>query len=299
MRSKVWLSACVAVALAFPLGAAAQQEEGDPAVLALMAAANEQLRALGMGLSVEQVEFFTYGEGRPLNRAHQSGNRRVPGDPRRQADGNNITYLVDQSDGNTASGLPSADSEAAIDRALATWGADSCMSNAKLVKRVDTGEDPDVFDGLLGYGSVGTPFLADIVEGGWLPRPFFEALAPGGGRGIVAVTLTFTFNDPVTGEPTDINGDNFLDVAFTEVYYNDNFGDPNGDRPANKWGIDVALPRVDVETVAVHENGHSLELGHFGPPPAALMNPRYAGISQDLHPIDHAGLCSVWGSWPK
>ncbi|MES1241714.1 MAG: hypothetical protein ABUT39_08855 [Acidobacteriota bacterium] len=299
MKSKVWLSACVALALAFPMGASAARpgEEGDPAVLAMMAAANEQLRAMGLNLSVEQVEFFTFGESRPLNRAHQSGNRRVPGDPRRNADGNNMTYLVDQSDGNTASGLSAADTEAGIDRAMATWAAEPCMTT--LLKRPDTGEDPDVFDALLGYGSVGTPFLADIVEAGWMPRGFFEAQAPGGGRGIVAVTITFTFRDPVTGEPTDIDGDNYLDTAFSEVYYNDNFGDPNGDRPANTWGLDVALPRVDVETVSVHENGHSLELGHFGPPPTAVMNPRYAGILHDLRPIDHAGICAVWGSWPK
>lgn len=297
MRSKVWLSMCLGLALAFPMGAAAQQGEGDPAVLALMESANEQLRALGLNVAVEQIEFFTFGESRPLNRAHQSGNRRVPGDPRRNADGNNITYLVDLSDGDTASGLTAAETELGIDRAMATWAADSCM--ATLVKRPDTGEDPDVFDAVLGYGSVGTPFQADIIQAGWLPRGFFEAYFPGGGRGIVALTLTFTFIDPVTGEPTDINGDNYLDVAYTEVYYNDNFGNPNGDRPANTWGLDVALPRVDVESVAVHENGHSLELGHFGPPPAAVMNPRYAGIVQDLHPIDHAGICSVWGSWPK
>lgn len=296
MRSKVWLSMCC-LALALPMGAVAQQGEGDPAVLSMMAAANAQLRALGLNVSVEEVEFFTFGEGRPLNRAHQSGNRRVPGDPRRNADGNNITYLVDLSDGNTASGLSAANTEIGIDRAMASWAADKCMAN--LVKRPDTGEDPDIFDALQGYGSFGTPFLADIVEGGWLPRAFFESLAPGGGRGIVAVTLTFNFNDPVTGQPTDIDGDNYLDTAFTEVYYNDNFGDPNGDRPANKWGLDVALPRVDVETVSVHENGHSLELGHFGPPPTSVMNPRYAGILQDLRPIDHAGICAVWGSWPK
>ena len=63
--------------------------------------------------------------------------------------------------------------------------------------------------------------------------------------------------------------------------------------------IDVPLPGIDVETVALHENGHSLELGHFGPPPAAVMNPVYAGMRQSPLAIDHAGSCAVWGSWPK
>src|SRR4029077_1900013 len=110
--------------------------------------------------------------------------------------------------------------------------------------------------------------LADIVEAGWLPRAFFEALGPGGGSGILAVTFTLIFTEGSPPAPSDINGDNYLDTALAEVYYNDNFGDPNGDRAGTRWGIDVALPGIDVETVPLHENGHALELGHFGPPPA-------------------------------
>jgi hypothetical protein len=67
----------------------------------------------------------------------------------------------------------------------------------------------------------------------------------------------------------------------------------------NPWGINVALPGIDVETVALHENGHSLGIGHFGPPPAAVMNPVYAGIRHSPLAVDSAGMCSVWASWPK
>lgn len=42
--------------------------------------------------------------------------------------------------------------------------------------------------------------------------------------------------------PTGINGDNYMDTALNEVYHNDNFGDPNGTRPGNPWGINVNLP---------------------------------------------------------
>jgi hypothetical protein len=167
-----------------------------------------------------------------------------------------------------------------------------------LRKRADSGEDPDIFDSFFGFGGFGNPFLADIVEAGWLPRAFFEAVGgPGGGRGILA--LTFIFIDPATGQPTDINGDNYLDSALNEVYYNDNFGNPAGDRAGNPWAINLALPAIDVETVALHENGDSLELGHFGPPPAAVMNPGYAGIRHAPLPTDHAGMCAVWGAWPR
>src|SRR5262249_18781534 len=147
----------------------------------------------------------------------------------------------------------------------------------------------------------GTLFQADIVNAGWLPKAFFNAIGggPAGGHGILAVTFSFVFTDGA-GHPTDINGDQQLDTAFAEVYYNDNFGNPvPGDRVNNPWGININLPGIDVETVALHENGHALELGHFGPPPPAVMNPVYAGIRQSPFPVDSAGMCSVWSSWPQ
>src|SRR6185295_14820000 len=90
-------------------------QEGDPSVLARMQAINQQLRTRGLGIAVEQIEFFTVGGGRPSNRLHAQEFRWVAGDSRRNADGDRLTYLVDQSDGATASGLTSAQTEAAID----------------------------------------------------------------------------------------------------------------------------------------------------------------------------------------
>jgi Matrixin len=143
------------------------------------------------------------------------------------------------------------------------------------------------------------PFAADIVNAGWRPRAFFETVfGPGGGRGVLAFSVTFIFTD-AAGNPVDTNGDNYLDTALNEVYYNDTFGDPASDRAGNPWAIDAPLPSIDVETVALHENGHSLGIGHFGPPPAAVMNPVYAGIRHAPFAVDHAGMCAVWSSWPK
>jgi len=277
----------------------AQQGEGDPNVLARMQQINEQLRASGLRIAVEEIQFISIGQGRPANRIHSSGSRWVAGDPRRAADGTNITYLVDQSDGATASGLTNAQTEAALDRALATWNADKCLKKTSLVKRADSGADPDIFDAFFGFGGFGDPFLADIVEAGWLPKAFFDAVGgPGGGDGILAFSVSFIFTDDL-GNPTDINGDNNLDTALNEVYYNDNFGNPGGSRAGNPWGINVVLPGIDVETVGLHENGHSLGIGHFGPPPDAVMNPVYAGIRHTPLAVDDGGMCAVWGSWPK
>jgi hypothetical protein len=296
-RTRLLLIAAVA-AVVTSVGATSAGGAADPASQALDDA-NAGLAAAGLQIRAEAIEFFTIGAERPSNRIHQQEFRWVANDPRRLADGTNITYLVDQSDGATASGLTSAQTEGAIDRSLDTWQAERCLKKVDLVKRPDGGSDPDIFDSFFGYGGFGDPFLADIVNAGWLPRAFFEAVGgPGGGRGILAFSVTFIFTDDA-GNPTDINGDNYLDTALNEVYYNNTFGQAGTDRVGKPWGIDVALPGVDVETVALHENGHSLELGHFGPPPAAVMNPVYAGINHDPDASDHAGMCAVWASWPK
>ena len=283
-----------------PTPNALAKSSGDPAVLAKMNQINQQLAARGLKIAVEAIEFFTIGNGRPSNRIHQQEFRWVPNDPRRLAQGTDITYLVDRSDGATASGLSSAQTEAAIDRALTTWSTDEALKKVNIVKRDDRGADPDIFDSFFGFGRFGNPFLADIVDAGWLPRDYFEAVGgPGGGGGILAFSVTFIFVDDVSGNPTDINGDNYLDAALNEVYYNNTFGDRRDDRSGNPWGINVALPGIDVETVALHENGHSLELGHFGPPPDAVMNPVYAGIRHVPLSPDDAGMNAVWGSWPN
>ena len=299
MRKVIALVATLSI---FVLGGSttySQSGQGDPHVLGLMQAVNQQLQASRVRMAVEQIEFFTIGQGRPSNRIHQSGAHWVAGDPRRLADGDNITYLVDQSDGATLSGLTNAQTETAIDRAFDTWQAENAFNKVDLVKRADSGADPDIFDSFFGFGGFGNPFLADITNAGWLPRAFFEAVGgPGGGRGILAFSVTFIFVDE-DGVPTDINGDQYLDTALNEVYYNNTFGDPGSDRAGNPWGINVLLPGIDVETVALHENGHSLGLGHFGPPPRAVLNPVYAGIRHTPLAVDHAGMQAIWGSWPK
>jgi Matrixin len=297
------IASVIALALvsAIPNGARvmAQAGEGDAAVLAQMKKVNQRLARKGLKIAVEQIEAFTIGRGRPSNRLHQVPFRWVANDPRRLADGQRLTYLVDQSDGTTASGLSSAQTEAAIDRALDTWQAQQCLRKIEIVKRPDTGDDPDIYDSFFGFGAFGNPFLADVTEAGWLPRAFFEAVfGPGGGRGTLAFTVTFIFVDD-DGNPTDINGDRYLDTALSEIYYNDNFGTPGGDRADNPWGIDVPLPGIDVETAALHENGHGLGIGHFGPPPTAVMNPVYGGLRHQPFAIDNAGMCAVSASWPK
>ena len=272
----------------------------------LIDALNASLAGQDMRLAVARVETITMaGAENEVGRTLYASDRQlrlpyrwVPGDVRRLADGENITYLVDQSDGTATPGLPNALTEAAIDRAMETWDGVPC-SSLQVLKRSDTGEDPDIIDFMLGMGAPGNPFLADIVNAGFAPAAFFEALAPGGSSYIIAVTFTLIFVDD-EGYPTDINQDHYLDTALKEVYYNNRF----------PWSV-TGAGGVDVETIALHENGHSFELGHFGNifvtesnsklhvAPRAVMNAVYLGPMRELATSDQGAFCSLFGSWPN
>ncbi|HEX6904791.1 MAG TPA: matrixin family metalloprotease [Thermoanaerobaculia bacterium] len=290
---KALYHAAVALALLAP-GAWAQEGEGDPYVLATMSEVNGtlraewmDLRAEWMDLRVEQIEMLTIGNGRLTSRLHRQPFHWVAGDWRREADGDKLTYLVDLADGLGSTGMDPAATEAAIDRAVASWKADVCLNKVSMVKRTAGGSDPDIFDGLFGHGGVGNYRTADIVHAGWLPPDFFERVSgPGSGAEVVALSVTFIY---VTrdGQPTDFDNDRRLDTAHSEIYYNQGFS----------WLAGTAHS-MDVESVALHEFGHALGLGHIGSPLSAVMNPIYNGTRSALEPLDHAALCQVWASWP-
>lgn len=265
-----------------------QAQEGDSYTVETMEEFNDDLKALWMDIQVEQVEVLTLGEGRSSSRLHRQPFRWVPNDVRRAADGANLTYLVEKG-GLSGNALDGASTEAAIDRAMGTWASQPCIQQkVNVIKRTDGGEDPDIFDALMGYGDFGNYRVADIVHGGWMPPSFFDTVAgPGSGETVLAFSVTFIFIGP-DGEPSDVDMDRHLDTAANEIYYNQAFawllGGGNG---------------IDVESVALHELGHSLGIGHVGPPIEAVMNPVYAGVHRSLRPLDGAALCSVWAHWPK
>jgi len=274
---------CLTTVLVLSIPVAVDAQDWQDEVYSLMNATNDDLKAMWMDFRLESVEFFTIGQGRSAARVHQQPFRWVAGDSRRAADGTHLTWAVDESWGDaTANGVPAGAVEAAIRRATATWQADSCLDRVGVVERRHLDGDLTVTDFFVGGGSLGDPFAADVVHAGFLPGepPLFRP-------GTLAFAATYIFVDRDSGEPTDRDGDGYLDVALTEIYYNDDY----------TWGIDAELPAVDVETVVLHEVGHALDLGHFGLPPEAVMNPVYDGPRHDLKPIDHAGLCAVWQGW--
>jgi len=268
-----------------------------PAIGALVARANAALEEAQSPYRVAEAQWLTpqaMGENQIL--AFDHGNRRLPfqfvcDDPRRIGDGPGraITYLVDRSDGSTGSGLSASDTEAAIDRAMETWG--DLPGRLQVRKVEDDGSDPDFLDGIFGFGEVGVP-RAQIVHAGWV-----HGVLP---ADVLAITFTVAFRDD-RGLYTDVDGDGRWDCAFREIYYNDDWA----------WGIDTGLPRVDVESVALHESGHGLSQGHFGRislvpsngglriSPLAVMNAAYTGPRQDLLGTDRSGHSSLWNSWGR
>lgn len=229
-----------------------------------------------------------------------SPSRWVPFDARRNADGDKLTYLIDESDGNTASGLSSSQTTKALKRGterFAKWMKNQTR-RARLVRRSDTGVDPDITDSICGYG-YGDPFLADIVHAGWYPGSTFDCwFGPGAKNFILAVSFSYIFLDH-SNNPTDIDGNGFLDRALNENYYNDYFGDPNG-IASFPWEITEEEGALDVQTVGMHEFGHSLCIGHVKPPIGhSLMEAIYEGPFRRLDPYTRLNLAILYKPWPN
>ena len=302
-RKKVLSLGAVAVATVLLAPSALRAQEGDPYTIETMEEYNGGLKALWMDIQIEQIEVLTVGEGHASSRLHRQPFRWVAGDARRQAAGSKLTYLVDQ-DGLAGSGLEPGEAEAAIDRATRSWADIPCFAQkVGMVKQPDTGADPDIFDGLLGYGDFGDYRSASIVHAGWMPPSFFDLVSgPGSGETVLAFSVTFIYVG-ADGKPTDINKDRYLDTAANEIYYNEAFSWMLGlDLGLGGGGgeIDVVSGRgIDLESVAVHEIGHSLGIGHIGAPLEATMNPVYTGEHRGLEPLDGAALCTIWGRWPN
>ena len=188
-------------------------------IRALMTQVNAQLQAAGANYMVDYAEYITPDDSGEVGQVvffANVGNRQlahhfVPGDPRRGG-GTDITYIVDQAEG-AIDGLTTAQTTAAIDRAMATWDGVSCstipITSLPNIPAADIG----VIEFLNGLG--GSPnVFADITHAGWLPGGIL-------GNNVIAVTFTFVFVNGPT--PTDIDNNGKADVAFREILYNNAF----------------------------------------------------------------------------
>ena len=284
-----------------PAFAKAAPASGD-VVSAKLKEVNTRLAAAGANYAVEFAEISfarsaTSDKGQIVyanDRTHRLTSKWVAGDARRLADGNNITYMNDQTF-MTANGAGNA--EPAIDASFATWQNVKC-SKLNLVKRpYDGGFHSAIFAG-------GDIFASDIYTLGFLPGIYFDlVLGPGASQSVLGVTFTFVFGDyDAQGNfiPSDIDNDGRDDTAIKEVWYNDAF----------TWTTTNDTD-IDIESVALHENGHALELGHFGKvafntssgklkvSPRAVMNAFILGVLRSPLGTDNGSYCSNWASWPN
>jgi hypothetical protein len=262
---------------------------------------NAKIAAQGHELALGYFEYITVPESDQIGRtvfASDRGNKQlasdwVPNDPR-NGTGTTIVYLIDEADGATSTGLTAAETSAAIQSGMQTWDDISC-SNLPIAFGGTTPVEWGYVQWLLGYG--GQPaFFPVITHAGWLPAGFFDFIVPNGSQFILGVTFTFFWTEG--GELTDIDGNNKLDVALKEIYYNDAF----------PWNIGSTF---DVETVAHHEAGHALSQAHFGDifgtnangkihfAPRAVMNAAYSGVQTSPTGTDIGGHCSNWAQWPN
>jgi hypothetical protein len=260
----------------------------DSELFAWAEQANQKLAELGYEFAIGEIEFFTIGLGRPddndpkgrVLRILQEPYRWAAKDPLRAPAHDNLTWLFQDTWGDTASGLSAVDTGAAIRRAMNTWDAEKCLAKVDVDEVPYLGGDVTILDAFgfcpIAADGFGNFLAADLVIAGWYPAVCFGPLTLG-------MTMTFVSLD------RDINGDNYADTIHVETYYNDLWF----------WAIDALLPSVDTKTVVLHEAGHALGTGHFGPPPVAVMNPVYSGLQQSTFPIDKAGMCTIFEKWPK
>jgi hypothetical protein len=277
--------------------------EADLAVAkAYLQSANERLAAQGAGFVVESAEWFSTPGVNPAS-SHivfvfdhflTTGSRWVPGDARRLANGNTITYstflplAVAPGVGNVAN---------AIDVALATWAGVDCFKPTIVERNLAANINPSALLGIGGF--VNNPLAADVDNIGWIPGAFFDLLlGPGASAFILGVTISFAFANP-DGSLSDVDNDGNADTAHKEIWYNNSL-------PWSANGVGGA----DVLSVVLHENGHGLELGHFGSihatlsnlrlhaSPRAVMNAIILGVLRQPLGTDVGALCQNFASWP-
>ena len=224
--------------------------------------------------------------------------RWVPSDIRRLATDATLSYGVFAP---LAQATVGGSAEAAFDASFATWNSVTCSKLAVRKRAIPAGQLPSFI--LTGFFPP-----ADINDVGFVPGELFDLIfGAGASQFTVGVTVTFTFiqtdaagvpildpnGNPI---PTDVDRDGRDDTAFKEVWFND----------ALAYSTTGAPGTIDIESAALHEHGHALELGHYGKivgdlktgklhvSPRAVMNAILIDTQRAPLGTDNAALCGAY-----
>lgn len=182
------------------------------------------------------------------------------------------------------------------------WDTEGCSDLTLSVNAIDP-TNPGVVANYFNTGGFIDESLiqADLTQVGFLGVSVI--FPPGSSTLGVTYTLFWADNE---GNLTDIDNNGKIDIAFREIYYNDQY----------EWadnGLEGRQPDgtrlFDLPTVAIHEVGHGFSAAHFGSigvkdgflfaKPRTIMNAIYGGTLRDLTGRDRASLCSNWAQWPN
>lgn len=151
-----------------------------------------------------------------------------------------------------------AEEIAAIGWAINTWASASNFTNLGMVA-----------DGGVNGG-------ASQAAGGHLGDLRFAAIGGFSSGGVIA--HAYTPGTEATASWSTLGGDVHFNTAFSYV---DNANAGSGS--------------IDFATIALHEIGHSLGLGHSSVT-GSVMEPVYAGARRSLHADDIAGIQAIYGA---
>jgi Matrixin len=186
--------------------------------------------------------------------------------------GSSVSWVSDRSD--YTKDLTDLQVNLALSNAFSTWDNVQGANSLSFQRKSDLGGNYDVYDGNGGQLDQGADArYANVTIGGFLSWDYFESLISGGGDSILGVAFTQKLRGGGAPKP----------FWNADIYFNDWFD----------WSTSPTSGQIDLETVATHEVGHALGLGHSDVN-SAVMYSYYGGINRVLQQDDIDGITSLY-----
>jgi len=229
---------------------------------------------------------------------YRTGFRFIPNDSRRD-NRTNLTYVTVSEFATSGNGVVS---EGVFDDMYDIWENETNCNNVDIDKQAFSLAAEGLPSSILSFGGEPLGPVADHNIIGFLPDFLFQSI--GAPAGVLAVNFSFAFLDE-NGNRTDTNFDGKFDTSHTETWFNDGV----------TWSTDGAAGTFDINSVALHEFGHSVGHGHSGTllasfdnngqftgdlqyTPRNVMNASYIGPKTSLSGDDNSIYCENFSAWP-